>query len=108
MPRVNPCLLNTPSGLYALGGRSGEQAMNIVEYYDPHRDTWMPAHSMTKARCYFGAVEANGMLYAIDGMKDNVSIHKSTEMLDPRIVLDTVSSRVLLDWRTVCRERGVL
>ena len=85
-PRVSLCLVDTPTGLYAMGGRCGDQAVSLVERYDPEKDTWMATHSMNKARCHFGAVSANGVLYAINGMKKNTCIHKTTEMLDPRIV----------------------
>lgn len=85
-PRVNPCLVGTSLGLYALGGRIGDHSANIVEYYDPERDIWTNIRSMGKPRCYFGAVAVDDTIYAVEGMRDNLCILKSTEQFDPRTV----------------------
>lgn len=87
-PRVHLSLLDNANCIYAIGGRYGEQAVAIVERYDPERDVWHETSSMNKARCFFGCTESDGTLYVVDGMKDNACVHKSSEMFDPRIVVD--------------------
>ena len=48
------CVMNEK--IYVMGGHSGSKYLNSVRTYDPKKDTWTDAPSMTIARCYMAAV----------------------------------------------------
>lgn len=84
-PRVNLCLVDLDSGLYALGGATASKALNSVERFDFYKERWIEGPSMSKARAQFGAVAANGGIFAFGGSDDQF-LYRSGEFLDPRQV----------------------
>jgi N-acetylneuraminic acid mutarotase len=49
------------------GGEAPSGTFDVVESYDPHRDTWSPAMPMPTARHGLGSVTADGRVYVIAG-----------------------------------------
>ncbi|CAG9809236.1 unnamed protein product [Chironomus riparius] len=53
--------------LYAVGGSSGNEYHNSVEYYDPEQDRWFVIAPMRSKRLAVGVAVVNRLLYAIGG-----------------------------------------
>ena len=49
------------------GGEAPSGAFDVVESYDPRRNTWTPATPMPTARHGLGSVTVDGRVYAIAG-----------------------------------------
>eukprot|EP00210_Caulerpa_lentillifera_P002178 g2092.t1 len=82
-PRVNLCLVDLDSRLYALGGTCRTETMDTVEQFDFHKEQWIAVQSMEKPRSQFGAVAVHGGIYTFGGLDDHF-LYRSGEFLDPR------------------------
>jgi len=73
MPTARWSLMACKAGdkLYAFGGVSGignnRRALDIVEAYDPKRDSWQPVGKMPEARQGAAIAAVNGVIYVISG-----------------------------------------
>ena len=73
--------------IYVMGGRSGDEILDVMEIYDPGSDTWTPGPAMSTARWrHMGAVYA-GKLFAFGGIAGTGQarrVLKTVEVFDPR------------------------
>ena len=55
--------------LYAVGGFESSGARSTVRVYNPATNTWAVKAPMPMARGYLSAAAANGVLYALGGLR---------------------------------------
>ncbi|PIO53443.1 kelch repeat protein, partial [Teladorsagia circumcincta] len=58
--------------IYAVGGFSGSEVLNVVERYDPHRNYWAIVEPMGTKREGVSVSVLNGCLYAVGGSDSSV------------------------------------
>ncbi|KAK9845978.1 hypothetical protein WJX81_007519 [Elliptochloris bilobata] len=59
--------------LYAVGGFDGESSVPTVEVYDARAGRWRYVDAMSAGRAYGGAVALGGRLYALGGLKTDMT-----------------------------------
>ena len=75
--------------LYAVGGyldrKNGgdRESLDLVQMYDPARNTWVGVASMTTARYRLVAGVVDGKLYALGGEDDDGNLLSTVEVYDP-------------------------
>jgi len=83
-PRGWPGVAVLNNQIYCVGGYDErDKALNIVERFTPHNNSWERVASLDQKRGGCGAVVLNGMLYAIGGYDGDKAL-KSVERFDPR------------------------
>ncbi|PSC73864.1 galactose oxidase [Micractinium conductrix] len=69
--------------LFAYGGGKPNEQYNVVEWYDPQSNRWLPGPPLQKKRFALGGASLGGALYAVGGF-DGSSYLQCAERLDPR------------------------
>ncbi|KAI3438916.1 hypothetical protein D9Q98_001330 [Chlorella vulgaris] len=69
--------------LFAFGGGKPKEQYNVVEWYDPQSNRWLPGPPLTCKRFALGGAALGGALYAVGGY-DGTSYLDCAERLDPR------------------------
>lgn len=73
--------------LYAIGGMENGGYTSTVEVFDPIQQIWSEIDSMSQARCNPGVACANGKIFVIGGLGDNLlgppGALKTAEFYDP-------------------------
>ena len=69
-PRSNVCAVVTGSHLYAIGGRSDVEPVNIVERFDPMEKAWCLVAPTLEKRVAAGGVAVNKKLFVFGGFLD--------------------------------------
>lgn len=67
--------------LFAVGGHSGSSRLSTVEFYDPSKDTWTYACSMSIPRSVAGVASLGGSIYAVGGYSGKIYMN-SVESYD--------------------------
>ncbi|KAG5672550.1 hypothetical protein PVAND_002671 [Polypedilum vanderplanki] len=67
VPRNRVGVATMDDFLYAVGGSSGSEYHNSVEYFDPEQDRWFVIAPMRSKRLAVGVAVVNRLLYAIGG-----------------------------------------
>jgi Tol biopolymer transport system component len=81
--------VTAPDGkIYIIGGdtswSSTPVSVDTVEVYDPYTNTWSTQKaSIPTARCAFGCVYYNGLIYAIGGYANTIGITNKVEAYSP-------------------------
>mmetsp|Transcript_117888 Transcript_117888/g.263544 ORF Transcript_117888/g.263544 Transcript_117888/m.263544 type:complete len:550 (-) Transcript_117888:36-1685(-) len=79
MPRSAACATTSEGRLWVLGGTSGTR-QSTVEVYDPRADRWeLVQADMTEVRSAGQACVCKDRLYALGGVNENHTIHRSME-----------------------------
>ncbi|EFN57848.1 hypothetical protein CHLNCDRAFT_57342 [Chlorella variabilis] len=69
--------------LFAYGGGKPKEQYNVVEWYDPQSNRWLPGPPLSRKRFALGGAALDGVMYAVGGY-DGVSYLDCAERLDPR------------------------
>jgi N-acetylneuraminic acid mutarotase/fibronectin type 3 domain-containing protein len=70
--------------IYAVGGLSGNVAVNHAAVYDPLLNTWSPLPAMPTTRDHLTAQALDGKFYAIGGRDTSIAaVNAATEVFDP-------------------------
>ena len=83
--RSSICAVADRNSLYAIGGESNNERLDVVESYDPHRNSWHKhARTLEKKAHSFGAI-FRGKVYVFGGFKSRQfdSCSSLIEMYDP-------------------------
>ena len=74
-----------PRLIYVVGGYSdGEDALTVVELYDPQNSSWRQLASMRGARSCHSCVALDGKLYAVGGIDIGCEPLDTAEVYDPQ------------------------
>ncbi|KAL4424907.1 hypothetical protein ABPG77_009636 [Micractinium sp. CCAP 211/92] len=69
--------------LFVYGGGKPKEQYNVVEWYDPQSNRWLPGPSLHCKRFALGGASLDGAIYAVGGF-DGGSYLACVERLDPR------------------------
>ncbi|KAL4434243.1 hypothetical protein ABPG75_000684 [Micractinium tetrahymenae] len=69
--------------LFVYGGGKPKEQYNVVEWYDPQSNRWLPGPSLQRKRFALGGAALVGAIYAVGGF-DGTSYLACAERLDPR------------------------
>ncbi|GMH38717.1 hypothetical protein BSKO_06601 [Bryopsis sp. KO-2023] len=83
-PRSAVGLVECDGKIVAVGGRTEESSLMVVEIYDPELNRWFEGPCLKHRRAFHSTVVCDGSIFAVGGMRDQQGLMKSAEHLDLR------------------------
>ena len=83
--RMGMCVVADESSMYAITGWSRNGVVDVVEKYDPERDSWNRVASTREKKMYCCGVMVNSKVFLFGGLKSTAPTVTSTltEIYDP-------------------------